>query len=124
MLSTLRNWRVITAALCGVAISTSFYLFRVDTAFDHAVSPLMWPIVFVLFSLSIPPLFVASFISDVMRGPELLGLIVAFFYWPMMGAFIALRKHYLIWILGIGLVHFAVGGVFLYLLSNADFIFL
>jgi hypothetical protein len=79
----------------------------------------MWPLFFVLFSRSIPPLFLASFISDVIRGPELLG-----FNWPMMGAFIALRKHYLKWILGIGLAHFAVGGVFLYLLYNADFIFL
>ena len=123
-MGTLQNWRVITVVLCGVAISSSFYLFRVNTLIDHAVSPLMWPFVFVLFSLSIPYLFVAAVIADVMGGPELLGIIVAFCYWPLMGAFIALRKRYFMWSLGIGIAHFAVGGVILYLLSRADFIFL
>jgi hypothetical protein len=84
----------------------------------------MWPIVFVLFSLSIPCLVVAGAIVDVMGAPELLAIIVAFFYWPLIGAFIALRKHYFMWGLGIGLAHFAVGGVILYMLFSADFIFL
>ena len=122
------DWRVFAVSLlCGLLISLSIYplapwFFQSSTReFPNSI---WWRLLRLVALLNLPPrIFIARF-GEAAQMPEWLGGILAFLYWPFVGAVVGTRKHWLIWSCLVLAANIGLIALIFYLLSKMDLIFL
>jgi hypothetical protein len=87
------------------------------------VSPFMWPIALLSLLNIVPRIFVVRILWEVLWFPPLLSEALGFLYWPFLGAFLGVCKHWIIWAVVILGINIGLLALFLYSLRNMKWMF-
>jgi hypothetical protein len=121
-----KRYVLIITVLCGVMISASYYIIRpldLQGSYEETVSPGLQPVYFLSLLNVVPRIVVARIIWEALSLPGWLGEILGTLYWPCLGVFVSVFKHWVLWGVAVLAVNIGLLLLLLHAMSSMRIIF-